>query len=558
MAQCGWAAAAAAAGLGIALGAAAFASPVGDAQRLNEDALAAVNGDRSRPAPVDYGYGVGVRPASLGALVHEAASLVGTKAATPPVGDANAGTGGMFGAAVHWPINPIHAILLPDGRVMSYGTDESGVQGAQFMYDVWDPPLGTSAGSHTVLPNTTQTDIFCSGQSMIWSTDEAFITGGDLTVSNVRNFSNNHTTIFDPATDTVSQGPAMHYARWYASVIAQPSGKMLVLGGRQSPTLYAPTPELYDPVTGWQALNGASSVAAYGSNAAVQWFYPRGYLMPDGNTYVLSPAGLIFKVTIAGTGSVTQLPQTLPGGSYTFPSVMFQAGKVLSVRGLRTSVVDMTGATPVISASAALSQLRYWSNATVLADGSVALTGGSTVSDTLTGVTYQTTLWNPATGTWTTGAAAAKPRLYHSIALLLPDGTVLTGGGGSPGPVTNLNAEIYYPPYLYAKDGSGNVAARPSLTTAKTTVGIGQSFKATVGAADQIARMTLVRTGSVTHSQNTDQRFLDLAFTQSGTGLTITLPANANLLLPGYYMLFAINQAGVPSVAPILLVPSPA
>ena len=66
----------------------------------------------------------------------------------------------------------------------------------------------------------------------------------------------------------------------------------------------------------------------------------------------------------------------------------------------------------------------------------------------LTGVAYQVEIWDPATGHWTAGASAAVPRLYHSNALLLTDATVLTGGGGAPGPLANLNAEIYYPPYL--------------------------------------------------------------------------------------------------------------
>ena len=82
---------------------------------------------------------------------------------------------------------------------------------------------------------------------------------------------------------------------------------------------------------------------------------------------------------------------------------------------------------------------RSWLTAKVL------VTGGSAVANQLTGVAYAATIWNPATGQWTLGASAVKPRLYHSTALLLPDGSVLTAGGGAPGPVKNLNAEIYYP-----------------------------------------------------------------------------------------------------------------
>jgi YD repeat-containing protein len=138
---------------------------------------------------------------------------------------------------------------------------------------------------------------------------------------------------------------------------------------------------------------------------------------------------------------------------------------------------------------------------------------------------------------------------------LLPDGSVLTGGGGAPGPVKNLNAEIYYPPYLY--DGSGQPAARPSLVTAPRLLQLhlNQQFTATVGSGAPISRVTLLREGSVTHSFDPGQRFLQLGFTQAGQTLTITLPGiDPNVVVPGYYMLFVFNQAGVPSVAKIVRV----
>jgi hypothetical protein len=173
----------------------------------------------------------------------------------------------------------------------------------------------------------------------------------------------------------------------------------------------------------------------------------------------------------------------------------------------------------------------------------------------LTGVAYAAEIWDPATGQWTLGANAAKARLYHSTALLLPEGSVLTAGGGAPGPVNNLNAEIYYPPYLY--DASGQPAARPLLVTAPDSVNLSlnQQFAVTVGSAAPISRVTLVRTGATTHSFDSGQRFLELGFTQAGQTLTITLPTiNPNVAVPGYYMLFVFDQAGVPSVAKIIRV----
>ena len=101
----------------------------------------------------------------------------------------------------------------------------------------------------------------------------------------------------------------------------------------------------------------------------------------------------------------------------------------------------------------------------MMADGKVVVTGGSRVHKQLDGANFNALIWNPGTGKWTVGAAtgSGKARLYHSTALLLPDASILVGGGGAPGPQTNLNAEIYYPPYLF--DTVGNRAIRPKLLT---------------------------------------------------------------------------------------------
>jgi galactose oxidase-like protein/Kelch motif protein len=233
---------------------------------------------------------------------------------------------------------------------------------------------------------------------------------------------------------------------------------------------------------------------------------------------------------------------------------MFAPGKLLSVRSQSVIVVDLNGPQPTVTPTANISQLRKWSNATVMADGKVLVTGGSAVANQLTGVAYAAEIWDPATGRWTLGADASKPRLYHSTALLLPGGSVLTAGGGAPGPVNNLNAEIYYPPYLY--DAFGQPAVRPSLVVAPglLQLHLDQQFSVTVGSGDQISRVTLVHTGAVTHTFDSGQRFLDLLFTQAGQTLTITLPTtDPNVIVPGYYMGFVFNQAGVPSIAVIVL-----
>ncbi len=533
---------------------AAFAGGLTAIERI-EKALG-IPDETDAKAPVDYGPGPGVKPRVAVAgkeltAIHSAASS--TSSSQIPLGGAAANTTGVFGPAVTWPLIAIHVVLLPDGRVMSYGTDALGNQGAQLIYDIWDPTLGTGAAAHLVLPNTTSTDIFCSAQSVMLSGD-VLTSGGDLTVNGARNSANNNTTIFSPTGNTLTANTPMTYARWYGSLVGLPNGQLAIFGGRQNvgalnPVIPSTTPELYDPaLRAWTSLTGATSFAAFGAN----WWYPRSFVAPGGSIFVLTVNGPMFFVSTSGAGSITQSKVVAPKGDLGLPTIPFAPGMALSVRlNQQVVVVDYRTSTPVITPTSNIDQDRFWSSGTILADGKVLVTGGSQVSEELIGVDYQAQIWDPGTGLWTAGASAAKPRLYHSSAMLLPDATVLTAGGGAPGPVANLNAEIYYPPYLYAADGTP--AVRPVITaTAAQALNPGGTVAITVGPTDIISRLTFVRTGSATHSSNGDQRFIDLPFAQEGQNVTAVLPTDTTTLVPGFYMLFAFNDSGVPSTASII------
>lgn len=484
------------------------------------------------------------------------ASVLALGAATSPARAASwdAFTKGSMGPVVDWPLIPIHVILLPDGRLLSYGTDAKGQQTGQFIYDVWDPKLGSAAASHLVLPNTTGTDIFCSAQVIVPSSGAVLLTGGDKTVNGVRNYSVNDANLFDYRSSALYQAPqAMRYVRWYPTVVTLASGQILVLGGRASPTeLSVPTPELYTEGQGWRTLEGATSDDAYGAR---NWSYPRAWQAPNGKVFVMTIWGGTYYLDPAasgGAGAVTATPLTVPTGDVYLPSVMYAPGKILALRQFnRALIVDINGAQPTSTAVTGVGQDRYHGSATVLADGKVYVSGGSIWSNVAFGVAYAGKIWDPATRRWTPTATARKMRLYHSVSLLLPDATVLTAGGGAPGPATNLNAEIYTPPYLYKQDWSGTLAARPAITDAPTAMTWKQSFKIGVSTTG-VSRVTLVKTGSATHTVDFDQRFMPLAFTANGKTLTVTAPAAAEVAPPGYYMLFVFDAAGVPSIARIL------
>ena len=508
------------------------------------DPALALDGLWSPSVPTDHGEGPGVASGWWSA----------PRVATAAVAGADAHRLGHFDDAFGWPLMPIHVLLLPDGRVMSFGTtatpDPNSTANRTPQYDIWTPDLGTQAGAHLLLPNQTSANIFCAGQIIVPGLDRVLIAGGDRVVGGVANYGINAVSFFDIRSNTMSPGTAvMDKARWYPTPVVLDNGDVLILGGRVDPVpTSAPTPERFSPATGWRTLPGATSEAAYGS---LNWSYPKAWLAPNRKVFVLSKWGGTFYLDPNGAGALAQTPVTLPSLDAYFPAVMYAPGKILSTHyGGKVRLIDLNGNTPLATVGPSLSQERYHANATVLADGRVAFTGGSAAFNLVDRVAYRVEIWDPATGSWSLGAAASKMRLYHSTALLLPDARVLTAGGGAPGPVNNLNAEIYTPSYLYKADGSGALAPRPLIQSAPATVRWNTGF--TVEVDSPVSRVTLVRTGAVTHSIDFDQRFLDLGYTQQGGQVQVQSPGSSAVAPPGNYLLFVFNGQKVPSVAKII------
>jgi hypothetical protein len=471
-------------------------------------------------------------------------------------GDPRAHIDGVWSDPVDWPLSAIHAIVLPDGTVMTYGTDENGRNSKGFTYDVWDPSQGMGAASHTTLPVGTSTNLFCSAQTVLPWNGQVLLTGGEEYgfPGGNENDAVDDVNLFDPTSRTVTRlADSMSRARWYPTVTTLPNGEVLVHGGRDDKPAATPAtmPEVYHPTNGWRRLTGATSSDVYGSG---RWFYPRSWVAPNGRVFIVTKGDRgMWSLNPSGKGSITRLG-TYPGSSTnnTTPAAMFDIGKILLTKaGGQASVIDINGAGPRVSATDPLGSYRSWADATVLPDGQVLVTGGASQTQRLNYAVRAAELWDPASGAWHRGAAAQRARLYHSSAVLLPDASVLTAGGGPPGPVVNLNAEIYHPPYLFEQDGSGRFASRPVIA-GHQPVRYGNSFTVDLGGTRSIAQVVLVRSGSTTHSFDMDQRRVPLEFTQSGDTLTVSGPANARIAPPGQYMLFVIDGNGVPSKASIL------
>jgi hypothetical protein len=210
-------------------------------------------------------------------------------------------------------------------------------------------------------------------------------------------------------------------------------------------------------------------------------------------------------------------------------------------------VLDMTSGSPVWSAAGTMANARSFHNVTMLPTGEAMVIGGSTVvSDSSSTGTLTAEVWRPDTNTWRQVAAPARPRMYHSISMLLPDGRVLSGGGGRLAPAPDeLNMQIYSPGYLFK-------GPRPTITSLPGQVGYAAAMDLTTPQAADITKVSMVSLGSVTHTADWNQRFLDLPFTQSGNTLSVSTPASANLAPPNSYMIFAVDKFGVPSTARIV------
>ena len=483
----------------------------------------------------------------------------------PPVTRAAAGdpaTVGSWSAVLPAAVVPVFSALLPNGKILMW--DSVGDKAAERYPDhtftraaVYDPATNTSKRVDVASSN-----IFCAGFVQL-ANGNVFVAGGnaDSALNGIR-----RTHTFDWRTETWSRGPDMQDGRWYPAVAAMPNDEALIVGG--GPTVA----EVRTTSGGLRRLSGVVTASSRD--------YPFLQTAPDGRALLLGPTRAMSLIDTAGLGTLSPFgdrdPITRGNGAY----APYDIGRFLVTGGGSTNedgLIDVPSRTaitvstrtgvPVSAPTSPMSLRRRQHGLTVLADGSVLATGGLSTNRTggqvdLANAVYAAERWNPATGAWTTLASAGVARQYHSTALLLPDGRVLTGGGGICGVCDQVgylrkDMEIFTPPYLYKKNGSGQMAARPALTGVASTIGYDSPFTVTSPEAARIRKLGLVRLGAPTHGDDQGQRYVPLRYTTSGTTLTVSAPNNPNEAPAGHYMLFAVDSAGVPSVAAMVSVQRP-
>jgi hypothetical protein len=480
----------------------------------------------------------------------------------PITNGANAATMGGWSPVKQWKSVPISAALLSDGTVITWDTGDQPNQHTKIY--IWNPLTDPNADKAITLPDSPDVDanLFCSGMTSL-PNGLLFTAGGHLT----KNDEGIKTTLtLNPSSQSWTKLEDMHQARWYPTVATMPDGQILAVSGSQyvqnDVVTIADLPEIFTG-TGWRQLTGASLSLPY-----YPWMYP----LPNGKVLTAGPQQDFSTLDLSGNGTWTtnQTPRDGIVRDYG-ASVMYRPNRVIVMGGGSGSVTDTTDPTP----STRLIDLETGSNtagtpmnfgrrqlsATMLPNGDMLVTGGSSKKgfSNVDGSVKTPEIWNPTTGVFTKMADMKTSRLYHSTALLLPDGRVFSGGGwdyDAPRTTASLvphsDMEFYLPPYLFKNDGSGQLAPRPVIDGAPASAGFGASFTLSTQDAASIQHVTLTRLGNSTHSSNFDQRYLELPFTASGDGLGVTLPAVSNVFIPGVYMLFVINDQGVPSVAKII------
>ncbi|WP_084542286.1 PA14 domain-containing protein [Calidithermus chliarophilus] len=493
--------------------------------------------------------------------IGESSWVVSNTVTTPPTGSSRAHLEGKFGPVQPWPLVAAHAALLPDGKVISwYSYDAVGdyrdIKDPQAYFHnstlvgLWDPATNT----HERVDNPT-TDLFCAGWVLL-SDGRFFVAGGNEGSPN----GSPDTNVFYSQTKAWSPGPVMSGGRWYPTTTLLPNKEALIIGGTDQSGADNGLAEVYQTNGTLRALTGART-----ETWDFTHWYPWMHVAPNGLVFYSGASPRMGYLNPAGTGSWTlQFSRGDPTRTYG-TSVMYQPGKILVAGGggtnATTKLIDLLTLNaygePTVTVGPPMAYGRTHLNATLLADGRVFVNGGNdgTNFDDSSSV-YRSEIWNPKANAWTLGATAQVPRNYHSTALLLPDGTVWTAGGGGCGSdctVNRFNYEIYYPPYLFKKDGSGNYAPRPSLASVPTALAYGQGFSLGTPQAASIQKVTLVALGAATHAFNMNQRFLELPITARGAStLQATAPASPNLAPPGFYLLFILDADGVPSVAKVV------
>ena len=454
------------------------------------------------------------------------------------------------------PINPIHAVLLNGGKILVVAgsgncpPSQSGCPSG--------PPYGPANGSGALLldPVTGQTlqqftvswDMFCNAMVLLQD-GRVLIDGGTIQYDPFHGAAN--ASLFEPSISTFSDVQPTLHGRWYPSLLTLADGRVMTFSGLEESGGTNLAVEFYTIGSGWSTT--------YNANWTPD-LYPRLHLLPDGKVFysgaqtksrLFDPSTTTWSSVIATTnysgirtyGTSVLLPLS-PANNYD-PKVIIMGGGNPSTAS--TEIIDMGSSVPAWQYGPPMSQPRIEMNAVILPNGKVLALGGSLYDEQNNTASLNADLYDPVSNTFSSAGVYVYPRLYHSVALLLPDGTVWSAGGNPSRGHYVPQQEIYKPSYLFNPDGTA--ATRPTVTSAPSSISYSSAFTVQTPDSANVSKVVLVRNGNVTHAFGMDQRLVELSFTPDIGSISVTAPPNGNIAPPGYYMLFILNNSGVPSIA---------
>lgn len=431
-------------------------------------------------------------------------------------------------------------------------------------------------------------DLFCAGHA--WDEYGYLLVAGGTSVYPQPDGTDYHGAklcySFDPSkigNAAWTRLPDLDRSRFYPTVLIMGDGRDVVLGGTDdeatnnpSRTSYeallcTPTGNQTNPLTSSWDLDAASNRSFTVTGSGPLANYPRMFVLATGQMFRAGYSAFSRRIThvpganpqiVSQSGWQSAFGTRTYGGAVLMPISQVAPQDVVFVAGGQSSLADpanpgyqqvpretefcslpsITGATGTWTLGPLMKWKRRGHNMVILPDGGILAVGGRENPSGTGGNPTQplVAVQEPeilAGGNWTAVAWHEGPREYHSTALLLPDGRVLVGGGNT----RTWDYQIYHPPYLFR-------GTRPKIWNVPTSVTYGKQYA--IGCELDTTRLTMIRVGSVTHHCDCNQRMFEFEITgRTGTSAEITMPANRNIVPPGYYMLFGVTQNGVPSIA---------
>ncbi|MFJ9248351.1 galactose oxidase-like domain-containing protein [Streptomyces sp. NPDC101776] len=371
---------------------------------------------------------------------------------------------------------------------------------------------------------------------------------------------------FDPKAERYIAVDPMEKARWYPTLVGLDDGRVLAVSGLDDVgVIDQGDNEIYDPKTKKWTPGPKRYFPTYPAlflTKGGKLFYPAsnaGY----GPANKGREAGLWDLKTNKFTkvAGLRDPEETETSSSLLLPPAQDQKVMILGGGGVgeskkstpRTAVVDLKQDSPVFKDGPDLPQGTRYLNSVIMPDDSVFTTNGSSdYRGRSASNIFKAQFYDPKGNAFREAAAPMVGRNYHSEALLLPDGRVVTFGSD---PLFDDQAntklghfeqrmEIFTPPALHKNGGD-----RPVLQDGPETLDRHHRATFRTDHPDRVVKARLMRPSSVTHTTDVEQRSIELGLVKDGKSVTVDVPNDRALVPPGWYMLFVTDAQGTPSEA---------